>query len=146
MQEYGHGRIEERQYTILPLMYFFKYKKYWRDLQAIIQVKSTRIMGNKVETSRRYYLASLPFKQYNRACQAIRQHWSIENNLHWKLDVGLNEDACRVTRGYADQNLATMRKIVLKLLEEETSSKQGIAAKRLQAALSTRYLRKVVGF
>ena len=48
--------------------------------------------------------------------------------------------------GYADENLATLRKIVLKLLEEETSSKQGIAAKRLQAAFSSKYLRKVVGF
>ena len=79
-------------------------------------------------------------------CQAIRQHWAVENELHWKLDVGLREDHSLVTRGYADQNLATLRKMVLKLLDNENSSKHGIAMKRLQAALSTRYLRKVVGF
>lgn len=142
----GHGRIEERHYSILPMMYCFPYKKYWRDLASVVRVQSKRIIGEKVETSTRYYISSLPFKEHNRICQAIRQHWSVENNLHWKLDVGLAEDACQVTRGYADQNLATMRKIVLKLLEDETSSRHGIAIKRLQAALSTRYLRKVVGF
>ncbi len=76
----------------------------------------------------------------------VRQHWAIENQLHWKLDIGLGEDASLITRGYADQNLATLRKMVLKMLENENSSKQGIAGKRIQAALSTRYLRKVVGF
>ncbi len=85
-------------------------------------------------------------KEYYRACQATREHWSVENNLHWKLDVGLGEDACQITRGYADQKLATMRKMVLKLLEKETRSTHGIARKRMQAALSTRYLRKMVGF
>jgi len=145
-RQYGHGRIEERRYTILPMMYFNKYKKYWRDLQAIVRVESKRIIGNKEETATRYYITSLPFSECERACQAIRQHWAVENNLHWKLDVGLAEDACQVTRGYADQNLSTMRKIVLKLLENETSSRHGIAMKRMQAALSTRYLRKVVGF
>jgi predicted transposase YbfD/YdcC len=78
-------------------------------------------------------------------CQAVREHWSVENCLHWKLDVGLNEDDCPIYRGNADQNLSIMRKIVLKLLEEEKSTNLGVSMKRLQAALSTRYLRKVVG-
>jgi predicted transposase YbfD/YdcC len=121
-------------------------KKQWRDLQGIVRVQSRRIVGEKEETAIRYYITSLPFEEYDRACQAVRQHWSIENGLHWKLDVGLAEDSCLATRGYADQNLATMRKMVLKLLEDETSSKHGIAMKRVQAALSTRYLRKVVNF
>lgn len=145
-KQYGHGRIEERHYTILPMMYFFKYKEHWRDLQAIVRVKSKRIIGGKVETSTRYYITSIPYSEHRRSFQAIRQHWAIENNLHWKLDVGLQEDACQITRGYADQNLATMRKMVLKMLEDETTSKHGIAMKRIQAALSARYLRKVIGF
>lgn len=69
--------------------------------------------------------------------QAIRQRWSIENNLHWKLDVGLGEDACLATRGHAAENLATMREMVILLLEDETTSKNGIAMKRLQVAMFT---------
>jgi hypothetical protein len=58
----------------------------------------------------------------------------------------MNEDKCPIYRGYADINLSIMRKIVLKLLTDETSSQDGIALKRMKAALSTQYLKKVVGF
>ncbi len=145
--DYGHQRIEEREYTILPTMYFFKFKDDWRDLQAVVRVKSKRIFLDKkkvAEESTRYYITSLPFKMHEKMCEAIRTHWSVENNLHWKLDVGLHEDDCQIYRGFADQNLAAMRKVVLMLLEKEKSSKSGIQLKRLEAALSTRYLRKVL--
>lgn len=145
-KDYGHGRIEEREYTILPMMYLDFCKKDWRDLSAFIRVKSRRyLVDGKIEESIRYYITSLPFKKYLKMCEAVREHWSVENSLHWKLDVGLHEDDCPIYRGYADQNLSIMRKIVLKLLEEEKSTNLGVSMKRLQAALSTRYLKKVVG-
>lgn len=146
--DYGHHRIEEREYTILPMMYFHKFKKDWRDLQAVVRVKSKRIFLDKKkvdEKSTRYYITSLPFKMHEKMCEAIRTHWSVENNLHWKLDVGLHEDDCQIYRGFADQNLAAMRKVVLALLEKEKTFKHGIKLKCQKAALSTRYLRKVVG-
>lgn len=145
--DYGHQRIEGREYTILPLMYFFKYKKDWRDLQAIIRVKScTQILqkNKNDEAATRYYITSIPFKMRDKMCEAIRTHWSIENKLHWKLDVGMHEDVCQIYRGFADQNLAAMRKVVLALLEKERSFHAGIELKRHKAALSTRYLRKVL--
>jgi predicted transposase YbfD/YdcC len=146
--DYGHQRIEEREYTILPMMYFFKFKNDWRDLQAVVRVKSKRIFLDKKkadEESTRYYITSLPFKMHEKMCEAIRTHWAVENNLHWKLDVGLHEDDCQIYRGFADQNLAAIRKVVLALLEKEKSFKGGIELKRHKATLSTRYLRKVVG-
>lgn len=66
--------------------------------------------------------------------------------MGYKLDVGLNEDRSQIYRGFADENLGVMRKIILKLLNNENSYKAGIALKRQKAALSTRYLKKVVGF
>lgn len=146
LENHGHARHEKRTYTILPSMYFFKYKPYWSDLGCIVRVESTRELHDRKETGTRYYITSLHFNEHQRACQAIRQHWSVENNLHWKLDVGMREDDCRISRGNADQNLGTLRKIVLKLLEDERTFKHGIELKRLQALASTRYLRKVVGF
>lgn len=146
--DYGHHRIEGREYTILPLMYFFKYKKDWKGLQAIIRVRSNRQLlqkGHAEQASTRYYISSVPFNMSDKMCEAIRSHWSIENKLHWKLDVGLHEDNCLIYRGFADQNLAAMRKMVLALLENERSYKAGIQLKRHKAALSARYLRKVVG-
>lgn len=146
-KDYGHGRIEKRAYTVLPVMYLYRYKKDWKDLQTFIQVISWRhLKTGELQKSVRYYISSIPLCQYKRICFAIREHWQVENGLHYKLDVGLREDACLIRRGYADQNLSVMRKIVLKLLNDETSVEGGVQLKRLKAALSTRYLKKVVGF
>ena len=147
--DYGHQRIEDREYTILPAMYFFKHKKNWKDLQAVVRVKTKThlLQKNKNdEAATRYYITSIPYKMHEKIFESIRAHWSVENKLHWKLDVGMHEDNCQIYRGFADQNLAAMRKIVLALLEREKSYKAGIELKRHKAALSTRYLRKVVGF
>ncbi len=146
-KDYGHGRREERDYTILPLMYLPRFKKEWRDLQTFTQVRCKRHLANDViETSTRYYISSLPLKSFEKICFSIREHWQIENGLNYKLDVGLHEDNCPIYRGHAAENLGYMRRIVLKLLNDETSCTEGITIKRIKAALSTRYLRKVVGF
>lgn len=146
-KDYDHSRLEERKYTILPMMYLPRFKKLWPGLQTFVRVRSKRTNANgKVETATRYYISSLQLKDYKKICFAIREHWQVENGLHYKLDVGLREDDCQIYRGHAAENLGYMRKIVLKLLNDESSSKDGVAIKRLKAALSTRYLRKVVGF
>ena len=99
-------------------------------------------MDGTIDTSRRYFITSLSMMQLKKTVLSIREHWAIENRLHYKLDVGLHEDACQIYRGFADQNLAIMRKIVLKLLEDTESKHHfGIAMKRQQAALDYRFLR-----
>ena len=70
----------------------------------------------------------------------------MKNGLHYRLDVGMREDASQIARGYAAENLSIMRKLALKLLDNETIFSAGIAVKRKKAALSTRYLRKVIWF
>ena len=127
--DYGHGRIEQRQYTVLPMMYLHQYKTHWRDLSLFVRVKSRRETHVGVEESIWYCISSLPYQRYRQATSAIRQHWAIENTLHWKLDMGLHEDQCPIYRGFAAENLALMRKVVLYLLQKEGSSTDGIAAK-----------------
>lgn len=143
---YDHSRIEYREYTIIPSMYLPQYQSSWSDLSAFVRVKTIRHVNDKVEEATRYYITSIPFKKYKKMPEAIREHWGVENRLHYKLDVGMHEDRCPIYRGHAAENLCIMRKMVLQLLERENSCKEGIAMKRLNAALSTRYLRKVVGF
>nr|WP_242604099.1 ISAs1 family transposase [Legionella israelensis] len=116
-------------------MYLPSYGQQWKDLSAYIRVQSTRhLPTGDIETATRYYMTSLPYKKHNLMRQAIREHWQIENGLHYKLDVGMNEDQCPIYRGYADRNLSIMRKIVLKLLTQDTSNQDGIALKRMKAA------------
>jgi predicted transposase YbfD/YdcC len=144
---YDHSRLEKRTYTILPAMYLAKYQTLWSNLTAYVRVESERQLSNgSIEKSTRFYITSIPYKSHHKMIESIRGHWSIENQLHWKLDVGMNEDKCPIFRGNAHQNLSTMRKIVLKLLHDDNSTDGGVAMKRIKAAMSTRYLRKLVGF
>ncbi len=73
----------------------------------------------------------------------VRTHWTIENQLHWVLDVAFDEDRCRVRQGDAAQNFAILRHCALNLLKQETSAKCGIQVKRKKAGWSTDYLLKM---
>lgn len=70
----------------------------------------------------------------------VRQHWQVENNLHWVLDVAFREDKCRIRKDNAPENFAMLRHIALNLLKKETSCKNGIKAKRLKAGWDEQYL------
>lgn len=75
--DYDHQRIKEREYAILPMIYFHQFKKDWRDFEAVVQVKSKRIFPDKKKTdekSTRYYITSLPYKMHEKMCEAIRTH------------------------------------------------------------------------
>lgn len=91
----------------------------------------------------RYYISSLP-GDAEQLGEAARGHWAIENSLHWVLDIVFREDHSRVRQGYADQNLAVVRRLALNLLRQEETAKVGAKAKRLKAAWSTDYLAKVL--
>lgn len=144
--DYGHGRIESREYCFLPIMYLHRFKNEWRGLETLIQVRRVREVGDKQELSVHYYISSIPLKKWMKIQHAIREHWSAENSLHWKLDVAMNEDHCRIYNPNAAENFSTLRKLVLHCLEKENSTDRGIAFKQWRAALNPEYLKKVIGF
>ncbi len=106
-------------------------------------VVCTRIIDGKETKYVRYYISSLTG---NAECilQVVRKHWSIENELHWVLDVAINEDCSRVRKDQSPENLAVLRHIALNLLKQERTAKGGICAKQFQAALKEDYLLKVL--
>lgn len=110
----------------------------WVGLKSIAMVICTRIIGDKVTKQARYYITSLP-SHADRILQAFRKHWSIENNLHWILDVALNKDHSRVRKDQSRENLAVLRHIALNLLKQEKTAKGGIPAKQLQSAWNGNY-------
>lgn len=141
-----HSRGERREYTLLPIMYMHKYKKVWTDLETLVQVKCRRYTTKGRETSYRYYISSLPIKSHLRISSAIREHWGIENRLHWKLDVSFKEDQSRVRNLNAPQNFSSLRKIALFYLESEQTNKGSIEMKQWTAALNADYLERVLNF
>ena len=91
----------------------------------------------------RYYISSLA-PDAKRLAESIRTHWSIENSLHWVLDVAFREDESRIRTGNAPTNFTVLRHIALSALNQEKNAKIGLKNKRLRAAWDDRYLLKVL--
>lgn len=140
----GHGRIEQRCYWFTEDLSSLKdLTSAWPGLKSIGMVESTRHIGEKITTERRFYLTSLK-QEDDILPKSIRRHWSVENELHWVLDVSFREDESRIRRGHGAENMATARHITLNMLRQEKTYKKGIKAKRFKAALDTDYAEKVL--
>ena len=142
----GHGRIDVREcWTTADPEYLASVGQVskWTNLQSIVMMVRKRIIAGQETIKTRFYISSLP-PNAKRILQATRQHWSIENGLHWVLDIAFNEDRSRVRKDHAPANLAVLRHMAVNLLKQETSAKGGIKAKRLQAGWNEDYLIKVL--
>jgi predicted transposase YbfD/YdcC len=138
-----HGRIETRRYWHVNAPDYVKEKADWPGLESLGMCEATRELNEKVSRERRYYLSSLAVDG-KRFAEAARGHWSIENSLHWILDVVFREDDSRVRVGHAAENFGLLRRIAVNLLQQEKTLKRGVKTKRLKAALDERYLLKVL--
>lgn len=140
--EQGHGRVETRCAWISDALDAELTAAAWPGLQSIGMVEATRTLGGETSVEQRFYLSSLP-PQAAQFAQAVRNHWGIENRLHWTLDVTFREDQSRLRTGYGAENFAVLRHIALNLLRQEPSAKS-LPRKRLACALNPAYLLKVL--
>jgi len=142
--EKDHGRIETRRYWQSTDIHWFEDRKLWKQLHSIGMVESIRRVKGKNTIERRYYLCSLPLNAQLFA-KAVRNHWGVENPLHWTLDVTFGEDQSRARTKYAAQNLATLRRIALNLIKKNPRQKVSQRQKRILAALDTSFLEQLLG-
>jgi predicted transposase YbfD/YdcC len=138
-----HGRLETRRYWITSEIESLGAKGSWSNLHSVGMVEARREVGDMVQVETRYFLTSLP-AQGVRFAQAVRQHWGIENSLHWVLDVSFDEDACRIRKDKGAQTFAVLRHIALNLLRREPHHKRGIKARRKRAGWDRDYLVQVL--
>ena len=138
--EKDHGRIEKRECFIAEAPSSLKQK--WQNINTIGVVISYRTVNGKTSTDQRYFITSL---LCNAAIfmQKARNHWAIENSLHWVLDVDFKEDASRIRSGFAPQNSSWFRCLALSLLKKEPT-RLSIRRKILKASDDLKYLIKVL--
>jgi predicted transposase YbfD/YdcC len=141
-RERGHGRDEYRCFTVLHATGGVRQAADWAGLTTIGFCYSERTVGGVTGEELRYFIGSkkASAKFYG---MGLRNHWGIENKLHWQLDVSFNEDKSRVSKRHGAENLALVRRLALGLLKQHPD-KRSLACKRLLAALDPVFLEEVL--
>jgi len=141
-RERGHGRQEYRRYTVLHTTAGIRGHEDWAGLTTLGMCYSERTVAGETTSEARYFIGSkrASAKSYGKG---LRNHWGIENSLHWQLDVTFQEDHNRVTRRHAAENLALLRRLTLSLLHAHPA-KLSIAKKRFAAALDPSFLEEIL--
>ena len=119
----GHGRLETRICSVSnDVEWLHKRHKNWSTIQSIIKIDSTRVVTEKTTKKttqeNRYYVSSLKDPTPEVALKAIRDHWAVENTLHWTLDMSFNEDYSRIRKGNAPHVMAILRHIAFNILQQ----------------------------
>jgi predicted transposase YbfD/YdcC len=142
----GHGRVERRTCSVIGDLSLLEQATAWASLRGLVRIEAERYHKATGTTERetRYYITSLK-PDAVRLNQAIRQHWGIENKLHWALDVSFGEDLDRKRQKHAAQNFSVLKRIALNLLRRDKTCKLGIHGKRLKAGWDHPYLLKILG-
>ncbi|MDP2881134.1 MAG: ISAs1 family transposase [Azonexus sp.] len=138
----GHGRIETRHCTAvgeLDWLELLGLKARWSKLASVACIESTRAIGGKIETEKRYVISSLPADS-RRILHAVRSHWAIENGLHWCLDVTFGEDASPIRLRNAAQNFSFLRRLALNLFRADKSRSISLPRKLKTAAYNPAHL------
>jgi predicted transposase YbfD/YdcC len=141
--ESGHGRQEHRCYFVCPVPEDLPDAKRWPHLKAIGLALTEVTRNGQTQGEVRYYILSrkLAVKKF---AAAVRGHWSIENSLHWQLDVSFQEDQSRIRKRHADANFSILRRTALSMLKNNRSRKIGVKNKRLSAGWDDSYLQELL--
>ena len=139
----GHGRLEVRRYWQTEKIEWFADRQEWEGLRSVGVVEARRQINGQESVERRYYLSSLR-TDVGKFARAVRGHWSVENQLHWVLDVVFGEDQSRARTGHAAENLAQTRRLAINLLRRDKLCKRSLKGKLLRAAIDPDYLKLIL--
>lgn len=147
-EDHAHGRLEVREAWSIPAAACDLPGEDWPALQSLTFVERTRTVGEKTSCEVHLFLSSLA-PTVKRLAKSAREHWQIENGLHWTLDVQMGEDPCAVHEAVAAAHLAAMRGMALTILRRDDTCRRGkrirgIAAKRAKAGRNIAYLEHVL--
>ncbi len=139
----GHGRVEERNYFQINDINFLNREDDWKSLSAIGMVESITIRDKKVSIEKRFYIMSISndVKEFG---DAVRKHWQVENNLHWKLDVQFNDDASKKRERNSADNFSILKRAAMNLLKKNGPSDWRNSKKRMYASYDENFLKDII--
>ncbi len=143
--EKNHGRLEVRRCHVFDQLDCLHAPDRWPDLKSFAMITSERTIRGKTSVERRFYLSSLA-ADAERMNRVVRQHWRVENSLHWCMDVVFGDDPMRARTDHAAHNLAVLRQLVLNLIRlSPVKRKGGLKVQRLIAATSDSFRAQLLG-
>jgi predicted transposase YbfD/YdcC len=137
-----HGRIETRTTTVIHDVEWLKKTHNWPGLNAVVMVESLREIGDKQERETRFYITSLLFVASILA-PIVRGHWSIENSLHWVLDMVFRDDESRLRTDHAPANFCTFKHMAHNLIRQ-APGKASLRQKRMAAGWDDDFLASLI--
>lgn len=137
-----HGRIETRTYTAIHDVAWLQERHDWPGLKGVVMVESKREIGDKVERETRFYITSLVLLA-NQLGPVIRSHWSVENSLHWVMDMIFRDDECRIRTDHAPANFTTIKHMAHNLIRN-APGKDSLRLKRKVAAWDDDFLASLI--
>lgn len=141
----AHGRKEVRRCWVSDDVTWVSGYSKWAGLCIIAMIEYVRDVYTDSKLERRYYISSRALTA-SALMEAVRQHWGIENKVHWVLDVSFSEDASRIRRDDGAENFSTLRRMAINLLRrDETSRRKSIKGRRKQAGWDNHYLERLLG-
>jgi predicted transposase YbfD/YdcC len=139
--ETKHGRCERREYYVAPAT--SELARQWPDACSIGMVYRRRETASGESEEVAYFISSLPPKVRVLA-KHVRGHWSVENSLHWTLDVTFSEDQSRIRKGRGSQIAAAFRRLALSILKQDTTLIENIHGKRVRAGWNNKTLQAIL--
>ena len=133
-----HGRIETRAITVIHDIDWLQERHAWPGLKSVVMVESTRELSDKTERETRFYITSLVLLA-NQIAPLVRDHWAVENSLHWVLDMVFRDDECRLRTDHAPANFTTLKHMALNLIRR-AKTKDSIRLRRKVAAWDDEFL------
>ena len=140
----GHGRLERRTIWASEDLSWFAERDKWKNLRSLARVLCERTVEGETSREYHYYISSLGTNDPQKLLRYIRGHWSVENKLHWSLDISFGDDDRRTRTGHGAENASRLARIALNLLKAEKTLKASIKSKRLYCGWEHDYLLKVL--
>ena len=137
-----HGRIETRTYTAFHDVAWLQERHDWPGLRGIVMVESTREIDGKIEQDTRFYITSLVWLA-SLMGPVIRDHWAVENSLHWVMDMVFRDDECRIRTDHAPANFTTLKHMAHNLIRK-APGKDSLRLKRKVAAWDDDFLASLI--